>query len=144
MKTIKINFYLKRIDPTIKEATTFIKPHKTPKQFLLQFIVFELLFELLFQWCQFQSFITYPTGPYNALKMVVKTQKLCFWQFQMTVMQQAYMIKLIQLLICVPNVVYYCKLFTISVLINPFCDTGAAKYRYQTGALIFLQFSISI
>src|SRR6218665_3212312 len=55
-------------------------------------------------------------------------------------MQQAYMIKLIQLLICVPDVVYYCKWFTISVLINPFCDSGAAKYRCQTGSLIFLQF----
>src|SRR6218665_3189824 len=66
--------------------------------------------------------------------MVVKTQKLCFCQFQMTIMQQVYMIKLI----CVPNVVYYCKWFTISVLINPFCDSGAAKYRCQTGSLIFL------
>src|SRR6218665_1668430 len=47
MKTIKINFYLKRIDPTINEATTFIKPHKTPKQFLLHFIVFELLFPMV-------------------------------------------------------------------------------------------------
>jgi len=38
---------LKRIDPTIKEATTFIKPHKKPKQFLLHFIVFELLFPMV-------------------------------------------------------------------------------------------------
>jgi len=34
---------LKRNDPTIKETTTLIKPHKSPKQFLLHFIVFELL-----------------------------------------------------------------------------------------------------
>src|SRR6218665_1173260 len=137
MKTIKINFYLKQIHPTIKKATTFIKPHKTPNQFLLQFIVFELLFPMVL-------ISKLYTGPYNALKMVVKTQKLCFCQFQMTIMPQAYMIKLISLLICVPNVVYYCKWFTISALINPFCDSGAAKYRCQTGSLIVLQFSISI
>src|SRR6218665_2388960 len=45
--------------------------------------------------------------------------------------------RLIKFLSCVPNVVYYCKWFTISVLINPFCDSGAAKYRCQIGSLIF-------
>src|SRR6218665_3930964 len=31
------------------------------------------------------------------------------------------------------------KWFTISVLINPLCDGGAAKYRRQTGSLIYSQ-----
>jgi len=30
------------------------------------------------------------------------------------------------------------------MLINPFCGSGAANYRCQTGSLIFLQFSICI
>src|SRR6218665_1898119 len=47
-------------------------------------------------------------------------------------------------LICVPNVVCYCKWFTISVLINLLCDGGAAKYRRQKGSLIYLQFFICI
>jgi len=46
---------------------------------------------------------------------------------------------------CVPNVVYYCRWFTISVLINPFCDSGAEKYRCQTCRFVnFLQFSICV
>src|SRR6218665_2126131 len=47
------------------------------------------------------------------------------------------MIRLIKLLICVPNVVYYCKWFTITGLINPFCDSGAAKYRCQDRVINF-------
>jgi len=73
---------LKRNDPTIKETTTFITLHKSPKQFLLQFIICELLFPMVL----FHSFSTYPTGPYNALKMVVKMQNFGFCQFQMAVM----------------------------------------------------------
>ena len=47
------------------------------------------------------------------------------------------------------NMVCYCKWFTISALINPLCDDGAAEYRRQTGSLIyelieFLQFFICI
>src|SRR6218665_2381956 len=71
------------------------------------------------------------------LKWSSKHKKL-FCQFQITITQQVHMIKLIQLLICVPNVVYYCKWFSISVLINPFCDSGTAKYRPQMVLLIFL------
>jgi len=36
------------------------------------------------------------------------------------------------ILICIPNLVSYCKWFTNSVLINPLYDGGNAKYRRQT------------
>jgi len=42
------------------------------------------------------------------------------------------------LLICVPNVVYYCKWFSIYVLMSPFCGSGTAKYRPQMVLLIIL------
>src|SRR6218665_4061180 len=38
----------------------------------------------------------------------------------------------------VPNVVYYCKWFSIYVLMNPFCGSGTAKYRPQMVLLIIL------
>jgi len=74
--------------------------------------------------------------------MVVKTQKLFKISdgYNVTITHD----KANLITICVPNVVYYCKWFTISVLINPSCDSGAAKYRCQTGSLIYLQFYICI
>ena len=42
--------------------------------------------------------------------------------------------------ICAHNVNYYCKWFTISLLINPFGHKRAVKYWRQTRSLVFFNF----